>query len=101
MDYNDFSEAVKLTEQLALENYEQRNSVVDYRIPGSCNHYIATYDRNGKRNGELCLSCTVSKTVKGQLRYTFKVNHERIAYKELYWKFEKLGAFNLRFLALV
>ena len=94
MNVNDYLDAVKLTEQLALENYEQRNGVVDYRLPGVCHHYMATYDMNGKRNGELCLSCTVSKTVKGQLRYTFKVNDERIAYKELYWKFRVLGAFN-------
>jgi hypothetical protein len=101
MDTNEFLSAVKLTEQLALENYEQRNGVVDYRLPGVCNHYMATYDMNGKRNGELCLSCTVSKTIGGQLRYTFKVDGERVAYKNLHYKFEKLGAFNLRFLSLV
>jgi hypothetical protein len=94
MNVNDYLNAVKLTEQLALENYEQRNGVVDYRLPGVCNHHLATYDRNGKRNCELCLSCTVSKNIKGQLRYTFKINDERIAYKNLYYKFHKLGAFN-------
>ena len=94
MNCNDYLNAVKLTEQLALENYEQRNGVVDYRLPGVCNHYMATYDLNGKRNGELCLSCTVSKTIGGQLRYTFKINDERVAYKNLHYKFEQLGAFN-------
>jgi hypothetical protein len=94
MNCNDYLNAVKLTEQLALENYEQRNGVVDYRLPGVCNHYMATYDLNGKRNGELCLSCTVSKTIGGQLRYTFKINSERVAYKNLYHKFRQLGAFN-------
>ena len=47
MNVNDYLDAVKLTEQLALENYEQRNGVVDYRLPGVCNHYMATYDMNG------------------------------------------------------
>ena len=94
MNCNDYLNAVKLTEQLALENYEQRNGVVDYRLPGLCSHYITTYDLNGKRNGELWLLCTVSKTIHGQLRYTFKINNKRIAYKELYWNLHKLGAFN-------
>jgi hypothetical protein len=94
MNVNDYLNAVKLTEQLALENYEQRNGVVDYKLPGVCNHHLATYDRNGERNCELCLSCTVNKNIKGQLRYTFKINDKRIAYKNLYYKFHKLGAFN-------
>ena len=93
MNITDLFDSIKLSEQLALENYQQRNGVVDYRLPGVCNHYFAKYDLNGTRDGEVCLTCKVSKTVKGQLRYTFQVDGKRIAYKEIWTKFNLLGAF--------
>ena len=34
MNINDLFESIKLTEKLALENYQQRNGVVDYRLDG-------------------------------------------------------------------
>ena len=91
MNTNDLLSSIKLSEQLALENYQQRNGVVDYRLDGVCHHYFAKYDLNGTRNGEICLTCKVSKTVKGQLRYTFQVDGKRIAYKEIWTKFNLLG----------
>jgi hypothetical protein len=93
MSTNDLLDSIKLSEQLALENYQQRNGVVDYRLPGVCNHYFAKYDLQGQRDGEVCLTCKVSKTVKGQLRYTFQINGKRIAEKQIAAEFNALGAF--------
>ena len=92
MSTNDLLDSIKLSEQLALENYQQRNGVVDYRLPGVCNHYFAKYDLNGTRDGEICLTCKVSKTVKGQLRYTFQIDGKRIAEKMIVSEMHLLGA---------
>ena len=94
MNINDLYDSIKLSEQLALENYQQRNGVVDYRLPGVCNHYFAKYDpENNNRDGEITLTTKVSKTVKGQLRYTFQINGKRIAEKLIPSEFLKLGIF--------
>jgi len=89
----DLFESIKLSEQLALEHYNKLNDVVDYRLPGVCHHYFAKYDLTGQRDGEITLTCKVSKTVKGQLRYTFAINGKRIAEKQITAEFLKLGAF--------
>ena len=94
MNINDLFKSIALTEELALENYQQRNGVVDYRLPGVCNHYFAKYDLNGQRDGEVCLTCKVTKTVKGQLRYTFQIDGKRIAEKQIVAQFNALGAFS-------
>ena len=93
MKTTDLLDSIKLSEQLALENYQQRNGVVDYRLPGVCNHYFAKYDLNGTRDGEICLTCKVAKTVKGQLRYTFQIDGKRIAEKRIVSEFLARGAF--------
>jgi len=93
MNIHDLFQSKKLSETLALENYQQRNSVVDCRLNGVCNHYFAKYDLNGQRDGEVCLTCVVSKTVKGQLRYTWQVNGKRIAEKQIPAEFNALGVF--------
>ena len=93
MNINDLFDSIKLSEQLALEHYQQLNGVVDYRLPGVCNHYFAKYDLNQQRDGEIMLTTKVSKTVKGQLRYTFQINGKRIAEKQIVAEFNKLGAF--------
>jgi hypothetical protein len=90
---NDLYDSIKLSEQLAEENYQQRNGVVDFNVPGECNHYFAKYDQNGQRVGEICLYCKLSKTVKGSLRYTYKIDGKRIAKREIDHKFISLGAF--------
>ena len=96
MSITDLFESIKLTETLALENYNQRNGVVDYRLDGVCNHYFPQYDTLGDpsfKNGEIVLTCKVSKTVKGQLRYTFQLDGKRIAQKRIVSEFLSLGAF--------
>jgi hypothetical protein len=96
MNINDLFESIKLTETLALENYNARNGVVDYRLDGVCNHYFPQYDTLGDpsfKTGEIVLTCKVLKTVKGQLRYNFLVNGKRIAEKAIPSKFLSLGAF--------
>jgi hypothetical protein len=93
MNINDLFDSKKLSETLALENYQQRNSVVDCRLDGVCNHYFPKYDLQGQRDGEVCLTCVVSKTVKGQLRYTWKINGKRIAEKMIPSEFLSLGVF--------
>ena len=96
MNVNDLFDSIKLTEQLALENYNQRNGVVDYRLDGVCNHYFPQYDTLGDpsfKNGEIVLTCKVLKTVKGQLRYTFQINGKRVAEKMIPSTFLSLGAF--------
>ena len=93
MNIHDLFSSKKLSEQLALENYQQRNGVVDYRLPGVCNHYFAKRTWSGLYDGEVCLTCVVSKTVKGQLRYTWKINGKRIAEKQIPAEFNALGVF--------
>jgi len=93
MNTNDLLDSIKLSEQLALENYQQRNGVVDYRLPGVCNHYFTKRTWSGLYDGEVCLTCKVSKTVKGQLRYTWQVNGKRIAEKQIPAEFNALGVF--------
>ena len=93
MSNSNIFDSIKLSEQLALENYQQRNGVVDYCLDGVCNHYFAKYDWNGQRDGEICLTCKVSKTVKGQIRYTWQIDGKRISYKEIWTKMNQLGAF--------
>jgi len=90
---HELNDSIKLSEQLALEHYEKLNGVVDYRLPGVCNHYFASYDLHGDRDGEICLTCKVSKTVKGQVRYTWQINGKRIAEKYIVTQFVELGAF--------
>jgi hypothetical protein len=95
MNITDLFDSIKLSEELAMENYQQRNGVVDYRLDGICNHYFPLYVEGDPsyKNGEICLTCKVSKTVKGQFRYTFQVNGKRIAEKMIPSEFLKLGAF--------
>ena len=92
MNITDLFDSIALTEQLALENYQQRNGVVDYRLPGVCNHYFPMFDLNSNRIGEVCLTCKVSKTVKGSLRYNFQLNGKRIAEKMIVSEMHLLGA---------
>jgi hypothetical protein len=94
MNINDLFDSIKLTEELALQNYQQRNGVVDYRLEGVCNHYFPQYDGNNPsyKNGEVVLTCKVNKTVKGQLRYTFQINGKRVAEKAIQQTFFTLGA---------
>jgi hypothetical protein len=95
MNTTDLLHSIKITETLALENYNQRNGVIDYRLDGVCNHYFPIYEgmNPSYRNGEICLSCRVSKTVKGQLRYTFRIDGKRIAEKRIISEFLARGAF--------
>jgi hypothetical protein len=69
MSITDILDSIKITETLALENYNQRNGVIDYRLDGVCNHYFPIYEgvNPSYKNGEIVLTCKVSKTVKGQL----------------------------------
>jgi hypothetical protein len=94
MNINDLYDSIKLSENLAEENYQQRNGVVDYRLDGVCNHYFAKYDpENNNRNGEILLTTKLSKTVKGQFRYTYQINGKRISKKLIVSEFLLLGAF--------
>jgi hypothetical protein len=93
MNIYDLFQSKKLSEQLALENYQQRNGVVDYRLDGVCNHYFSKYDLQGNRDGEVCLTCKVIKTVKGQFRYTWQIDGKRIAEKMIPSEFLSLGVF--------
>lgn len=89
---HDLFDSITLTEKLAEENYQQRNPV-DYILPGVCNHYFSKYDWNGNRNGEICLTCKISKTVNGSLRYTYQIDGKRIAKRNIADQFISLGAF--------
>ena len=95
MTTNDLFDSIKLTETLALENYQARNGVVDYRLDGVCNHYFPIWDNANPsfKTGEIVLTCKVSKTIKGQLRYNFLINGKRVAEKSIGSEFVKLGAF--------
>ena len=95
MSINDLFDSIKLTESLALENYQQRNGVVDYRLDGVCNHYFPVWNDKEPsfKNGEIVLTCKVSKTIKGQLRYNFLINGKRVAEKMIPSTFLSLGYF--------
>ena len=95
MNINDLFDSIKLTETLALENYQARNGIVDYRLEGVCNHYFPIWNDKEPsfKNGEIVLTCKVSKTIKGQLRYNFLVNGKRVAEKMIPSTFLSLGAF--------
>ena len=93
MNINDLYDSIILTEKLAEENYQQRNSVLDCRLDGVCNHYFPKFDLNYNRIGEIMLTCKLSKTVKGSFRYTYQVNGKRIAKKMIASEFLSLGAF--------
>ena len=95
MNINDLYDSIKLSENLAEENYQQRNGVADYRLDGVCNHYFPLYsDANPSyKNGEILLTTKLSKTVKGQFRYTYQINGKRIAKKLIVSEFLLLGAF--------
>ena len=95
MNINNLYDSIKLSENLAEENYQQRNGVVDYRLDGVCNHYFPLYDgaNPSYRNGEILLTTKLSKTVKGHFRYTYQINGKRIAKKLIVSEFLLLGAF--------
>ena len=92
MNINDLYDSIKLTENLAEENYQQRNSVVECGLPGVCNHYFPMFDLNYNRTGEVCLTAKLSKTVKGAMRYTYQINGKRIAKKMIVSEMHLLGA---------
>ena len=96
MNINDLYDSIKLSENLAEENYQQRNGVVDYRLDGVCNHYFPLYvgANPSYKNGEILLTTKLSKTVKGQFRYTYQINGKRIAKKLIVSEFLSLGGFN-------
>ena len=95
MNITDLYDSIKLSENLAEENYQQRNGVVDYRLAGVCNHYFPLYVEGNPsyKNGEVCLTTKLIKTVKGQFRYTYQINGKRIAKKLIVSEFLLLGAF--------
>ena len=95
MNINNLYDSIKLSENLAEENYQQRNGVVDYRLDGVCNHYFPLYfgAKPSYNNGEKILTTKLSKTVKGQFRYTYQINGKRIAKKLIVSEFLLLGAF--------
>ena len=96
MNINDLYDSIKLSENLAEENYQQRNGVVDYRLDGVCNHYFPLYvgANPSYKNGEILLTTKLIKTVKGQFRYTYQINGKRIAKKLIVSEFLLLGGFN-------
>ena len=96
MNINNLYDSIKLSENLAEENYQQRNGVVDYRLDGVCNHYFPLYvgANPSYKNGEILLTTKLSKTVKGQFRYTYQINGKRIAKKLIVSEFLLLGGFN-------
>ena len=93
---HDLYRNIELSEQLALENYNARNGVIDYHLDGVCNHHFAAFDANGQMSGEIVLSCRVTKTVSGNLRYTWRINGERVAKRNIDHEFIRLGAFRVQ-----
>lgn len=93
MKLQDLYSSIALSEQIADEHYHKLNGVVDYNLPGVCNHYFAKYDGSGQRSGEICLTVKRSKTVKGHMRYTYQIDGKRTAKHEVDHKFISLGAF--------
>jgi len=92
MTADDLFDSIRAAEDLALGVFNQRNGVVDYRLPGVCNLYTPIYFGNYKQF-EIKLTCTVSKTKTGKLRYCFKINDKRVACKDILKTYQTLGAF--------
>ena len=93
MNANDLFDSIKAAENLALEVFNQRNSVVDYGLPGVCHLFTPIYFGDYKQF-EIKLTCTVRRTYKKKLRYDFKVNDKRTACKDILKTYQTLGAFD-------
>ena len=95
---NDINDAVNFVSKLAKENYDKRNEIInrfndEYEandeprrcqlIKGECNYYLPICDLNGNKLEEITIECDVIPTVKGDHRYTYRVNGKRIARKNI------------------
>ena len=77
MSITDILHSIKITETLALENYNQRNGVVDYRLEGVCNHYFPVYEgvNPSYKLGEILLTpIVISAPPKPQIHLLFVIN---------------------------
>jgi hypothetical protein len=94
MNTQQLFDSIQLSEEIAMENFQQRNKLhfLTGRLDGVCEHFFPSkicYPL------DICLRTKVSQTVKGQFRYTFEINGKRIAKKLIPSEFQKLGALEL------
>lgn len=95
---NDINEAVNFASKLAKENYDKRNEIInrfndEYEangeprrcklIKGECNYYLPICDLDGNKLEEIKIECDVIPTVKGDYRFTYRLNGKRIARKNI------------------
>jgi len=100
MTITEIQESIALTARLAKDNYDARNQIIDRLnstvvndvrskapyIAGECVHYF-----HGLNCQEVKLECRCSPTVKGGIRFSYKVNEKVIALPNVYLKLVDLG----------
>lgn len=105
MTFNDIHDSINLASKLAKDNYDARNGmidrlnetvIVDVRsrasyIAGECSYYFPKYDQNDNKISEVTLYCRCSPTVKGGIRYSYKLNGKVIPRHKLVQQMIDLG----------
>ena len=98
-------ESIALTAKLAKDNYDARNGIIDRlnatviadprskarHIAGECVHYFPLHNADGAKVNEVALYCRCAPTVKGGIRFSYKVNGETIALPNVFLKLVDLG----------
>ena len=101
----EIQESIALTAKLAKENYDARNNVIDRLnatvvndprskaryIAGECFMYFPLNNLNGDKIDEVKLECRCSPTVKGGIRFSYKVNGKVVALPNVFLKLVDLG----------
>jgi hypothetical protein len=102
---NEIQENIALTAKLAKDNYDARNGMIDRLnatvvvdprskaryIAGECSMYFPLHNVNGDKIDEVKLYCRCAPTVKGGIRFSYKVNGATIALPKVFLKLVDLG----------
>ena len=101
----EIQESIALTAKLAKDNYDARNGIIDrlnstvvvdvrskaHYIAGECSMYFPLHNQQGEKINEVKLYCRCSPTVKGGIRFSYKVNGKTIALPNVFLKLVDLG----------
>jgi hypothetical protein len=102
--FDNLIDSINLTIKLAKDNFDARKAIIDRLnstavsplaranyIAGECNHFFPRYDQNYNKYDEVVLSCVCSPTVKGGIRYSFKINGKVTAKDKILQRMLDLG----------
>ncbi len=105
MNFNDIHDSINLASKLAKDNYDARNGIIDRLnetvvvdvrsrasyIAGECSYYFPLHNQNGDKINEVKLYCRCSPTVKGGIRYSYKLNGKVIPRHKIAQRMSDLG----------